>query len=167
MKQQKQTQRKTRAASVLRADSPTAWQRPQPPQGGGWLAESSQIRWETPAETAAALSPLQVGWGLAWPPEFNLAGVYQGVSNPGEQILICGKTAGMSHRDDTFAHRTGQPASIACGNLARFSIAAPMLHRCGWWTCPTAHSKRTKMLWKSSLQRKVCMTLHLCFCVSV
>lgn len=52
-----------------------------------------------------ALSPLQVGGGDEfYPQSLILAGVYQGVSNPGEQILICGKTAGMFHRDDAFAH---------------------------------------------------------------
>ena len=52
-----------------------------------------------------ALSPLQVGGGDEFCPQsLILTGIYQDVSHPGEQILICGKTAGMSHRDDTFAH---------------------------------------------------------------
>lgn len=64
------------------------------------------IRWETLAETAARPVPLS-RWGVGTsfaPQSLILTGVYQGVSNPGEQILICGKTAGMSHRDDAFAH---------------------------------------------------------------
>ena len=38
------------------------------------------------------------------PQSLILTGVYQDVTYPGEQILVCGKTAGMFHSDDTLAH---------------------------------------------------------------
>ncbi|MXQ81640.1 hypothetical protein E5288_WYG011936 [Bos mutus] len=38
------------------------------------------------------------------PQSLILTGVYQNVTYPGEQILVRGKTAGMFHSDDTFAH---------------------------------------------------------------
>lgn len=84
-----------------------------------------------------------------------------------DSLWNAGKTTGIFHGDDTFANRTGQPASILCGNLARFSISLSCCIALAD-ECVSLLRKRTKIIWKSSLQSLgVCMTLHVCIFVSL
>lgn len=108
--------------------------------------------------------------GQVLPPDFNPTGAYQGVIPLGEQILVCGVLENHRHISRWWhicQHITGQPASIVCGNLARFSIS-PSCCIAVADECVSLFRERTKSLWKSGFQGLgVCMTLHVCVFVSV
>lgn len=90
--------------------------------------------------------------GRLLPPEFNPHWCLPGCPLPrGADISLWENHRRVSQWWHICPHRTGQPASVACGNLAGFSILAP-------WCIAVADERvrllrgRTKILWKSSLQ---------------
>lgn len=109
--------------------------------------------------------------GRVFPPDCNPTVVYQDAcrspGGAGISLRNAGKTTGMFHGGDTFANTCGQPASILCGNSARFPISAP---RCIAEAddCVLRLRERTAVLWKSGLQSLgVYDSAWVCLCVCV
>lgn len=106
MKQQQKTKAEveTRAASVLCATRQQSSDKAQMSQEGALIGRELCDEAGNTCRNCRLPCPHSRCGGRVLPQSLILTGVYQDVRYPGEQISVCGKTTGMYHSDDTFAH---------------------------------------------------------------